>query len=111
MLGFFAPGSTARAAAHDGNWSVLVITEKGDCDRGYRYSVHVANGRVRYSGSAAVGLNGTVTPSGVVRVSIGANGQGAATGSGRLSGAGGSGTWHSASNGSRCSGRWEAERR
>jgi phage tail sheath gpL-like len=111
MLGVFAPISRANAAAHDGNWSVLVITEKGNCDRGYRYSVNVANGQVRYSGSAAVGINGTVTPQGTVKVSIGANGQGVATGSGRLSAVNGNGTWRSVSNGSQCSGRWEAERR
>lgn len=110
-LGFSVSVSTAHAAAHDGNWSVLVITEKGNCDRGYRYSVNVANGRIRYSGSAAVGLNGTITPYGAVKVSIDASGQGAATGSGRLSAASGSGTWHSVSNDSQCSGRWEAERR
>jgi hypothetical protein len=25
--------SAAAAANHDGNWSVLVVTEKGDCGR------------------------------------------------------------------------------
>src|SRR5674476_1120877 len=31
----------AFAAIQDGNWSVLIVTEKGTCDRGYRYNVRV----------------------------------------------------------------------
>src|ERR1700730_17648413 len=54
--------ATALAAAQDGNWSVLVITEQGTCDRGYRYSVKVANGLVIYQGDSAIRLNGTVAP-------------------------------------------------
>jgi len=110
-LGLFSPSLPARAAAHDGSWSVLVATEKGDCDRGYRYSVNVANGLVRYSGSAAVGLNGTVAPNGAVKVSITSSGQGAASGTGRLSANAGSGTWRGSGDKGTCSGRWEAERR
>ena len=110
-LGFAAPVSSAHAAAHDGNWSVLVVTEKGNCDRGYRYEVKVADGLVRYSGDAAVGLNGTVAPNGAVSVVISANGKGAASGSGRLTANSGSGTWRGNGNGNECAGRWEAERR
>jgi hypothetical protein len=36
-----AAAGSARAAEHDGRWSVLVITEKGACDPGYRYEVSV----------------------------------------------------------------------
>jgi hypothetical protein len=103
--------SAAHAAAHDGNWSVLVVTEKGNCDRGYRYEVKVANGLVRYSGEAAVGLNGTVAPNGAVNVVISANGKGTASGSGRLTANSGSGSWRGTGNGNQCAGRWEAERR
>lgn len=113
LLGFVSSVSPAQAAAHDGNWSVLVTTEKGNCDRGFRYSVKVADGRVRYQGSASVGMNGTVTPNGAVQVDINSSGQGVAKGNGRLSANAGAGTWRStgAGNGSACSGRWEAERR
>ncbi len=103
--------SAANAAAHDGKWSVLVVTEKGDCDRGFRYEVRVADGLVRYSGEGAVGLNGTVAPNGAVNVVISANGKGTASGTGRLTANGGSGTWRGAGNGNECAGRWEAERR
>jgi hypothetical protein len=103
--------SAAHAAAHDGNWSVLVVTEKGNCDHGYRYEVKVANGLVRYSGEAAVGLNGTVAPNGAVNVVISANGKGTASGSGRLTANSGSGRWRGTGHGNQCAGRWEAERR
>ncbi len=100
----------ASAAAQDGNWSVLIITEKGDCDRGYRYNVNVANGRVVYTGDAAVNLSGTVAPNGVVKVSIKIGEQGA-NGAGHLSASAGTGTWRGIGSSGTCAGRWEAERR
>lgn len=100
----------AFAAQHDGNWSVLVITEKGTCDRGYRYSVNVSNGQVRYNGEAAVNMTGTVAPNGAVRVSIKMGDQGA-NGTGRLSANAGEGTWRGVGSSGECAGRWEAERR
>ena len=108
LFAVMAP-SAAHAAVHDGDWSVLVVTEKGNCDRGFRYDVKVSDGQVRYSGQAAVAMNGTVTPSGAVKVVISTNGKG--TASGRLTANGGSGTWSGAGNGNECAGRWEAERR
>ena len=105
-----APSSLALAAALDGNWSVLVVTEKGTCDRGYRYSVAVANGQVVYNGDTAVSLSGTVAPNGAVKVSIKFGGQ-AADGAGRLSGNAGTGTWRGKGSSGDCAGRWEAERR
>ena len=100
----------ARAAAQDGNWSVLVITEKGTCDRGYRYNVKVADGRVVYQGDAAVSLNGTVEPNGLVKVSI-KGGDKDASGTGHLSANAGAGTWRGGGSAGACAGSWEAERR
>jgi hypothetical protein len=54
--------SEASATEVDGTWSVLVITEKGECDAAYRYAVKVANGRVSYQGDASVDMAGTVAP-------------------------------------------------
>ena len=34
----------------DGGWSVLIVTEKGTCDRAYRYPVKIENGSVGYAG-------------------------------------------------------------
>lgn len=100
----------AWAATHDGNWTVLVITEKGACDKGFRYNVAVANGHVRYRCDTSVSFNGTVEPSGAVKVSIRVGEQGA-NGTGHLTADSGSGTWRSAGKSSDCAGRWEAERR
>lgn len=101
---------SAHAANHDGQWSVLVITEKGTCDRGYRYSVRVVDGRLSYDGDAAVNMAGTVAPSGLVKVSIRMGNQGA-NGSGHLDASSGAGTWQGAGSNGTCAGRWEAERR
>ena len=48
-----APSWTASAASaapgvaqFDGTWSVSIITDAGECDRGYRYALHIAGGRI-----------------------------------------------------------------
>ncbi|MBV9555773.1 MAG: hypothetical protein JO254_01715 [Pseudolabrys sp.] len=102
--------ATAQAAQFDGHWSVSVITEKGPCDAGYRYDVNVSGGRIAYSGDAAIGLDGTVNPSGQVIVAVGRNGE-HANGKGRLTATSGAGTWQGGNAQSSCAGRWEAERR
>src|ERR1700719_4297324 len=89
----------ASEADYDGNWSVLIITEKGDCDTAYRYSVGVANGQIRYTGNAAVTLSGTVTPAGAVKVSVRLGDDGA-NGTGRLSATAGAGRWQGFGGGS-----------
>lgn len=98
------------AAPHDGNWSVLIITEKGDCDRAYRYPLAVSDGQVRYTGDSGANVQGTVSPAGAVKVSIRFGDKGA-NGSGHLAASSGSGTWQGAGGGASCSGRWEAEKR
>lgn len=102
--------SEASAAKVDGTWSVLIVTEQGECDPAYRYVVKVANGRVSYQSDASVDMAGTVAPSGAVKVSI-RLGDKSANGTGRLSGQDGAGTWHGAGSNGTCAGRWEAERR
>ena len=102
----------AFADAYDGNWSVVVITERGTCDRAYRYAVRVTNGQVVYSGDAkGVYLAGMVTPNGHVSVSISLRNR-SAEGTGRLSNTTGAGSWHgNGANNTTCAGTWEAERR
>ena len=99
-----AAAATAHAGSHDGNWSVLVITEKGDCDAAYRYAINVADGQVKYAGDAAVNMAGTVAPDGAVRVSIRLRDKGA-NGSGHLGGNSGAGTWHGFGPNANCAGR------
>lgn len=98
----------AKAAVHDGIWSVLIITEKGECDRGYRYEVKVANGHVSYNGDSGVDLAGTVASDGATKVSI-KLGEKGASGTGRLSSRTGAGVWHGIGANGSCAGRWEAE--
>jgi len=45
---FVSGAAQAQSNKFDGNWSVEVITEKGDCDKAYRWPVIVQNGRARY---------------------------------------------------------------
>lgn len=104
------PAPAAVAASYDGKWTVLIVTEKGDCDRAYRYEVSVARGRVRYAGDNDFNMGGTVAANGAVEVRIRRGNRGA-TGSGHLAGQTGEGTWHGIGSSRGCSGRWEAERR
>jgi hypothetical protein len=103
--------SSAQARTpYDGTWSVLIVTQKGDCDRAYRYPVKIVNGVVSYAGEAAFNVSGRVVGSGGVRVSV-SRGEARADGSGRLSGSSGSGSWRGSSSNASCSGTWTAERR
>ncbi len=97
-------------AKYDGNWSVVVITEWGDCDRAYRYPVQVVNGVIRYLNEAGISITGRVDANGRLQASI-RRGDQHAQGSGRLSGASGWGVWSGRDSVKQCSGRWEAERR
>ncbi|HTT48347.1 MAG TPA: hypothetical protein VMG39_10140 [Pseudolabrys sp.] len=99
---------TAVAAVRDGIWSVLVITEKGECDRGYRYEVKVAKGHITYNGDLGINLAGTVASDGATKVSIQAGEKGA-SGTGHLSERSGAGVWHGIGAAGSCAGRWEAE--
>ena len=104
--------STAAIAVpgYDGLWSVSIVTEKGDCDRGYRYPVRIMNGTLANAGDTAVTISGKVAGSGAVTVSVSAGGR-SANGSGRLAGKIGMGSWNGSWSGGSCSGSWSAERR
>jgi hypothetical protein len=105
------PGAARTSpASFDGPWSVVIITVAGTCDRSYRYGLQIVGGRVVYDGSSGVALSGQVDGSGRVVVSL-RSGESAANGSGRLSGSAGYGSWQGVSGNSRCSGRWQAQRR
>ncbi len=93
----------------NGQWSVLVVTERGECDKAYRYPIAIENGRVRYAGEGTFTINGQVARNGAVQGSI-AGGSHRADVRGRLSGAAGSGTW-TISGGRSCSGSWSADKR
>ena len=98
----------ASPKSFDGGWSVLIVTEKGTCDRAYRYPVKIENGAVGYAGSASFNISGSVGNNGAVTVTV-SRGSQSATGTGRMSATDGGGTWTAGSG--ECSGTWSAERR
>lgn len=102
--------ATRAQASFDGSWSVLIITDTGECDRAYRYGIRIKDGQIVYGGEAGVTFTGRVESNGQVKATVG-RGEQRATGSGRLSGSDGAGTWKGRSNTGACGGRWEAERR
>ena len=92
----------------DGHWSVLIVTQKGTCDRAYRYPVKIENGAVGYTGQASFTVSGKVGANGAVTVTV-ARGSQSAMGTGRMSPTDGSGIWQAGTG--ECSGTWTAERR
>lgn len=109
LLGSIATSAKAQAA-HDGLWSVLIITDRGTCDRGYRYAVRIKGGAVAHADPAnsSFRIRGRVAGNGAIRVSV-ARGDQSANGSGRIGRNSGAGRWKSAKG--ECSGTWQAERR
>jgi hypothetical protein len=107
MAGTIVASTTSFAVPrYDGLWSVSIVTEKGDCDRGYRYPVRISNGTLANAGDTMFTITGKVAGTGAVTVTVNAAGR-SATGSGRLAGNIGTGSW----SGGACSGSWTAERR
>lgn len=92
-LGCVAVASSGSAAAtnFDGHWSVVIITNRGDCDPTFRYGVQIINGTISTDAEATV--RGRVSATGAVRVILQSGKQWAA-GSGHLRGDSGGGVWH-----------------
>jgi hypothetical protein len=91
---------------YDGLWTVSVVTQKGDCDPGYRYPIRISKGTLVNAGDSAFNISGRVADTGAITVTVSAGGK-SATGFGRLAGTMGGGSW----TGGSCSGSWTAERR
>ena len=110
LLGFASPPSNAArrvgGSPYDGTWSVAIYTLRGDCGS-VRVAAQIVGGRV-YSKDQSYQANGVVGDNGVIRVSV-ASGRLSASGSGRLSGNSGAGSWRSSEG--ECSGTWSASRR
>jgi hypothetical protein len=103
---FVATTTSFAEPRYDGLWSVLVMTQKGDCDPGYRYPIRISNGQLVNAGDNPFIITGRIAQTGAVTVTISAGGK-SATGLGKLSGDLGGGSW----TGGTCSGSWTAERR
>ena len=93
--------------AFDGVWSVVLQTTRGDCPAAVRAGVHILDGR-GLTEDQSYTLDGQVAPSGALRVTVSAGGQGGGA-YGRLSREVGRGRWRTWSG--ECSGEWTAARR
>jgi hypothetical protein len=104
-------GERARSSsAFDGDWSVLIQTRSGNCEPSFRYGVQIQKGQILNGDAEQVAVDGRVTPSGVVRVTVAAGNQ-EAQGAGRLLRTSGGGTWRGQGSAGTCAGTWAAERR
>lgn len=105
-LQLLTTASEARSA-YDGQWSITFVTQTGDCSSTYNYSVNIDNGVITSPNVDT--FRGNVTNSGAVRASVTVMDK-RASGSGKLAGVRGRGTWIGNSGDQRCAGSWAAER-
>ncbi|MFC5561532.1 hypothetical protein [Methylobacterium aerolatum] len=108
-LAFCAASASVAVAAdrHNGTWAVELVTDSGVCSARYSYTVAIRDGEVRpVSASAGARVSGRVAADGTVGITVAGSG-GSGSGTGRLDGARGSGTWSASSL---CAGRWTARR-
>lgn len=107
-ISLFALNSVAQArSAYDGSWNLLFVTQRGNCDPAYNFTVNIVDGIVTHPN--LVKFRGYVARSGAVRASVTVH-EKYASGSGRLSSSSGRGTWSGYSGNARCSGYWTAQR-
>lgn len=91
----------------DGTWNLAFVTERGDCDPTYNFTIDVVNGNISHPNILT--FRGRVAQSGAVVASVRV-GHKSASGSGRLSGVSGRGVWTGRSGETRCAGTWVAQR-
>ena len=102
----FVTAAEARPR-YDGAWNLLFVTQRGACDPTYNFAVNINHGIVTHPN--LVRFRGTVAPSGAARASVAVMDK-YASGSGRLTGNSGRGTWSGYSGNDRCGGYWTASR-
>jgi hypothetical protein len=90
----------------DGAWNLQFVTQRGSCDT-YNFTVNVNNGIVTHPN--LVRFHGRVRNSGAVNASVTVMDK-FASGSGRLAGVTGRGTWSGYSGQDRCGGYWTAQK-
>jgi hypothetical protein len=99
-------GAFANDRGFDGNWSVEIITSRGACSSDVRFNIEVRDGAVFATG---LDVRGKVAANGATQVRI-ASGNQSASGSGRLAGNSGAGTWQGVGSQGACAGKWSAIR-
>lgn len=107
-LAIAVPASQPAEAVpnYDGLWSVVIVTQQGICDPSYRTALRIKNGNLANASSGSFTITGKVGKNGAVTVTVSA-GPNSATGTGRLNGKSGGGSW----SGGPCAGTWQAEKR
>src|SRR5580693_2487107 len=105
---FLAAASVAHARSdYDGSWDLVFVTQRGSCDPSFNFAVNISDGIVSHPN--LVKFRGYVAKSGSVHASVTVHDK-FASGTGRLVGASGRGTWSGSAGGARCSGYWTAQR-
>ena len=103
-----ALASAAEArTSYDGSWDLVFFTQRGSCDASYNFSVNIDHGIVTHPN--LVKFRGYVAGSGAVRASVTVHDK-FASGTGKLTGNSGRGSWSGRAAGERCSGYWTAQR-
>jgi hypothetical protein len=103
-----ASASIAHArSAYDGSWHLVFVTQRGSCDPSCNFTVNISDGIVTHPN--LVKFRGYVARSGSVYASVTVH-EKFASGTGRLFGTSGRGTWSGREGCSRCSGYWTARR-
>ena len=103
-------GPVLARSNYDGDWSVLITTQRGACEPAVRYGVQINNGLVSSPNSGPAAVQGRVSPRGDVRERPGLGNEWA-SGSGRLDITRGGGEWQGQGSSGVCYGTWLAERR
>src|ERR1700675_4038200 len=105
---FIASTSVAQArSVFDGSWDLAFVTQKGACDPSYNFTVNVSDGIVTHPN--LVKFKGYVAKSGSAHASVTVQDK-FASGTGRLFGTSGRGSWSGYAGSARCSGYWTAQR-
>jgi hypothetical protein len=102
-----SPSPASASSRFDGQWNLIFLTQRGDCDPSYNFTVDVVNGNISHPNILT--FRGRIAPSGAVRASVRV-GQRFASGSGKVTAGIGHGVWSGSSGQSRCAGTWSAQR-
>ena len=100
--------SATTATRFDGSWTATLITQSGECERSGQATGQILNGALVYPGGG-ITVSGHVNADGELSGRI-SSGPYYVTGSGRLTGNSGSGTWQAVGPSGPCSGIWNAKR-
>jgi len=102
----FTPAAMAQEV-HDGIWRVATQPISGPCSEILEFSLAVEDGRISYSGIWPVNASGSVTPVGVIKISV-VRGAETVSAKGVVRGDTASGRWVSPVK--NCSGSWTAHK-